>query len=69
MAFLMSHQRTVEKVFTKKKLEEQGSDFVYWQKQPVEKRLATLEQIRSEYHSWKYDTQPRFQRVLSIIKR
>ena len=65
----MSNQRSVEKIYTKVKLKEQGSDFVYWQQQSIEKRLATLEQIRSEYHSWKYDTQPRFQRVLSITKR
>jgi len=36
---------------------------------PIEKLLETLEQIRSEYHSWKYDTEPRFQRILSITKR
>ena len=65
----MSDHRTIEKVYTKVKLKEQRSDFEYWQKQPVEKRLAVLEQIRAEYHSWKYDSQPRFQRVLSITKR
>ena len=65
----MSNQRTVEKTYTKVKLKEQETDFAYWQQQTIEKRLATLEQIRSEYHSWKYDIQPRFQRVLSITKR
>ncbi|HEY53978.1 MAG TPA: hypothetical protein G4N94_11020 [Caldilineae bacterium] len=57
------------KVYKKVKLQEQGSDFAYWQSQPPEKRLLTLEQIRQEYNWWKYDSQPRFQRVLSIVKR
>jgi hypothetical protein len=65
----MSNLRTIEKTYTKVKVKEQSTDFIYWQQQPVEKRLETLEQIRSEYHSWKYDSQPRFQRVLSITKR
>ncbi len=65
----MNAQRTIEKTYKKIKLHEQKSDFAYWQTQPVEKRLAALEEIRMEYHAWKYDTQPRFQRVLSITKR
>jgi hypothetical protein len=31
--------------------------------------LAALEQIRQEYHRWKYGVQPRFQRVYRIVKR
>jgi len=65
----MSTQRTIAKTYKKVKLHEQKSDFEYWQSQTPEKRLETLEQIRAEYHTWKYDTQPRFQRVLSVIKR
>ena len=65
----METQRTIAKTYTKVKLREQKSDFKYWQTQPVEKRLATLEKIRSEYHAWKDDTQPGFQRVLSVVKR
>jgi hypothetical protein len=65
----MNRNRTIEKTYTKIQLTGQESDFKYWQNQPVEKRLETLEQIRLEFHSWKYDTQPGFQRVLSIIKR
>ena len=35
-----------------------------------QERLDALEQIRSEYHQWKYqDAQPRFQRVYRVIKR
>jgi hypothetical protein len=65
----MKTQRTIAKTYTKVKLKDQKSDFEYWQTQPVEKRLETLEQIRNEYHAWKDDTQPGFQRVLSITKR
>jgi hypothetical protein len=62
-------QRTIVSTYRKVKLVAQESDFKYRQAQPVEKRLETLEQLRNEYYSWKYDTQPGFQRVLSIAKR
>ena len=65
----MSVQRTVAKSYQKVKLREQKTDFAFWQTQPPEKRLETLEQIRSEFHAWKYDSKPRFQRVLSVTKR
>ncbi len=45
------------------------TDFHFWQSQPFEKRLETLETIRQEYISWKYASKPGFQRVLNIIKR
>ncbi len=65
----MENQRTIAKVYKKVKLSEQGTDYTYWQTQSPEKRLLTLEQIRQEYNWWKYDTQPGFQKVFSIIKR
>lgn len=46
-----------------------SSDFMYWQQQPVEARLAVLESIREEYHRWKYHDQQGFQRVYRIIKQ
>lgn len=61
--------RLVSKTYRKFRLDEQPTDFAYWQTQPLIKRLATLEQIRKEYHAWKYGTEPRFQRVYRIIKR
>ena len=45
------------------------SDFGYWQTQPYEKRLETLEIIRQEYIGWKYASKPRFQRIFRIVKR
>ena len=59
----------VEKTYTKVNIRDQKSDFAYWQTQPYQVRLATLEQIRQEYHRWRYGAEPRFQRVYAIAKR
>ena len=57
------------KSYTQVSIREQKSDFAYWQMQPYQARLAALEQIRQEYHRWKYGAEPRLQRVYSIAKR
>jgi hypothetical protein len=59
----------IERVVRKTTLKDQGNDFAYWQTQPYEFRLAALEQIRREFHHWKYGAEPGFQRVLTIVKR
>lgn len=59
----------IEKVFTRANIAEQPSDFAYWQTQSYEARLAALEQIRREYHGWRYGAEPRLQRVCAIVKR
>lgn len=59
----------MEKVINKIKIKEQRSDFAYWQKQTPQKRLEVLEQIRQQYHQYKYNAEPRLQRVYTIIKR
>jgi hypothetical protein len=58
------------------KLQDQGTDFAYWQTQPFEARIAALEEIRREYIAWENslrkddsDVQPGFQRVYRIVKR
>ena len=56
-------------VIRKVNIQDQGNDFEYWQAQPFEYRLETLEKIRQEYIRWKYDSQPGFQRVYKVIKR
>ena len=53
----------MEKVIHKISLKQQTNDFKYWQQQTPQKRLEALEQIRQEYHQYKYNAQPRFQRV------
>jgi hypothetical protein len=67
----MEKERTsrVEKSFAKVSIYQQKSDFAYWQSQSYQARLAALEQIRQEYHQWRYGAEPRLQRVYSIIKR
>ena len=49
-------------------MEDEGSDFAYWQSVPYEKRLEALENIRNEYIGWKYGSEQRFQRVYRIVK-
>ena len=59
----------IQNAYTKVNLREQKDDSAYWQTQPYQVRLATLEQIRREFHQWRYGAEPRFQRVYSIAKR
>lgn len=57
------------KTLRKYRIGEEPSDFQYWQTQPPSARLAALEMIRHEYIAWKYDTEPRLQRVYTIVKQ
>ena len=66
---LLMKKNGIAKVVKKIKLREQKSDFAYWQSQPPSARLEALEQIRQEYHRWKYGAEPRLQRVITIVKR
>ena len=59
----------IAKVVTKVKMGEEESDFAYWQTQPPEARLAALEEIRREYHLWKYGGEPPFRKVVTIIRK
>jgi hypothetical protein len=59
----------MQKVYRKTSLENQSNDSKYWCTQTYQARLAALEQIRREYHQWKYDSRPRLQRVYTIVKR
>ena len=56
-------------VVRKVRVEEQGTDFAFWQSQPVERRLEALEEIRREFHQNDHDAQQRFQRVFTVVKR
>jgi hypothetical protein len=65
------NEMMIVKKVTKKKLSESqdASDLRYWLSRPPAERFAALEEIRREYHLWKYkDAQPRLQRVYRIIK-
>jgi hypothetical protein len=50
-------------------LKSSQSDVAYWRSQTFEARLAALETIRREYHQWKYNAEPGFQRVYRIVKQ
>ena len=59
------NRSTVKKI----KLTEERSDYSYWVNQSAEARLDTLESIREEFNSWKFNDQQRFQRVYRVIKQ
>jgi len=48
---------------------QQESDSVFWRSLPYSARLEALEQIRQEYHRWRYGVEPGFQRVYRIVQR
>ena len=64
-----SYSNSIAKVVTKVRFSDRNKDADYWREQPYQARLAALEQIRQEYHRWKYNAEPGFQRVYHIIKR
>ena len=66
---LEQNNQKVARVVKKMRLSDQPSDFAYWQSRPYAERLAVLEQIRREYISWKYGSEPGFRRVYTIVKR
>ncbi len=65
---VMETKSKIAKHYTKINIREQKSDFAYWQTQSYQARLAALEEIRQEYHRWRYNVEPKFQRVYRIIK-
>lgn len=65
----MDTEINLKKVYAKVPARGRQTDFAFWQTQSYETRLATLEQIRQEYHQWKRDAEQGFQRVYKIVKR
>jgi len=59
----------MEKVIFKTTKKDQKKDFHYWQAQPLIKRLEALEEIRREYHQYKYNAEPRLQRIYTITQQ
>ncbi len=45
------------------------NDYQYWKSKPPKERMEALEEIRHEYHLWRYGYEPGFQRVLRIVER
>jgi hypothetical protein len=63
----MQQNPGIKKVVTRVKLNDKKTDSVYWRKQPYSARLAALEEIRQEYHRWRYGAEPGFQRVIQSL--
>jgi len=59
----------IRKVLKKYKISEQPNAFSYWESRSYEERLETLEQIRKEYNSWRYNAEQGFQRIYRVVKR
>ena len=49
------------------KIDQVESDFAYWQAQPHEQRLRTVEEIRREYHGWPEGVRPYFQEFVGLL--
>ena len=64
----MQVESGIKKCYTRVSIHSQKSDFAYWQTQSYQVRLAALEQIRREYHGWRYGAEPRLERVYKIVK-
>jgi hypothetical protein len=48
----------IAKVVTKANIHQPTGDLAYWQTQSYQARLAALEEIRQEYHRWRYGAEP-----------
>ncbi len=59
----------MEITYQKVSLKSKKKDALYWRSQSYQIRLSALEQIRQEYHQYKYNAEPRFQRVYTIVKQ
>ncbi len=59
----------MEKVVVKASLHEKKKDRYFWLKKSYAERLAALEELRREYHLWKYNAEPRFQRIYTVSQR
>ncbi len=65
----MTHEPIAKVVFRRGLHDQDPNDAKYWLAQTPQQRLAALEQIRCEYHKWRYGAEPRLQRVLAVVKR
>ncbi|MFH0824037.1 MAG: hypothetical protein V2B18_14905 [Pseudomonadota bacterium] len=67
---LVEHTMTgIEKTYANVGFHDKKTDFAYWLNQSYQVRLEAVEQIRKEFHKWKYGAEPRLQKVCSIVKQ
>lgn len=62
-------ERRVAEVVRIVALKDQGNDYRYWKERSYQERLSALEELRQEYYGQADGSQPRLQRVYTIIKR
>ena len=62
-------KRAIAPVVHKYQIGEQPREAEEWHLYSHQARLAVLEELRREYHLWKYDAEPRPQRVYRIVKQ
>jgi hypothetical protein len=65
----METSRQIARVVRIVRMSEQGNDYQYWQSRSYQERLAALEELRQEYYGQADGSQPRLQRVYTVIKR
>lgn len=65
----MEQTRQIAKVVRIVRMQDQGNDYQYWLSRSYQERLSALEELRQEYYGQADGSQPRLQRVFTIIKR
>lgn len=66
----MESSRRLMPVVNKISMRARNQDVAYWRTQSYQARIDALEEIRREYHLWKYgEAEPRLQRFCTIVKR
>jgi hypothetical protein len=65
----MNSEMRIGLTVNKVSISERQNDTAYWRTRSYQDRLAALEQIRQEFHRWKYGDEPRLQRVYTIFKQ
>jgi hypothetical protein len=59
----------IEPVIEKYRVGEEPSEVESWQNFSGDERLAALIEMRSRYFRWRYGTEPRLERLLTIADR
>jgi len=65
----MSLKRHIELMVRRRYVSAEDDACDFWMKQSPEKRLAVVEEIRREYHLWRYGGEPPFERVACVISK
>jgi len=62
-------QGKIERAAKIYRLEEEPSEIEQWLDFTAEQRLQKILEIRTRYLQWRYDTEPRLERVLTITRK